>query len=322
MAHDILSLVADVGGTNTRVALARGPELLAESVTKYPNAEFSSLAAVLETFVDAKAVKCSAAAVAIAGPVKDGRGTLTNLDWSIDIDTLARIAKAELATVLNDLQAQGHAMCRVEAEHLTPVIAGPPQDSDTRLVIGIGTGFNAAVVYDTPLGRIVPPSEAGHVDAPRLTDADMQLGQFLEESHGFASVEDVLSGRGVENVYRWQSDNDTHKTAAEIMQSVETDPVAKRTVDHFVRAMGTVAGNLALVHLPFGGIWLIGGVSRAMIPYLRPGFETAFRDKGRFSGFMEAFSVDVVQDDFAALSGLAVHLDELFAAKRKMTGVG
>jgi glucokinase len=322
MASEILSLVADVGGTNTRVALANGPHMLAESVTKYPNVEFDSLSAVLETYMSARDVDCDAAAVAIAGPVRDGHGTLTNLDWSIDIETLARITKAELASVLNDLQAQGHATGRVAQENLHSVIDGSSQSDGTRLVIGIGTGFNAAVIYDTPLGRFVPPSEAGHVDAPRLSEEDLHLGQALEASHGFASVEDILSGRGLENVYAWQNGSGGRKTAAEIMQSVDSDPVAKATIEYFVRMMGTVAGNLALVHLPFGGIWLIGGVSRAMLPYLKPGFQSAFRAKGRFSSFMDAFSVDVVQDDFAALSGLAAHLDELFAAKQKMTVIG
>lgn len=322
MSSDILSLVADVGGTNTRVALAQGSHLLTDSVTKFSNAEFDSLAAVLETYVAAKAVDCAAAAVAIAGPVREGRGKLTNLDWSIDTETLARITKAELSSVLNDLQAQGHATGRVDATNLHPVIKGTSHSDSVRLVIGIGTGFNAAVVYDTPLGRIVPASEAGHVDAPRLSADDMHFGQALEKAHGFASVEDILSGRGLENVYAWKSGSNIRKSAADIMQSVESDPVAKASTEYFVRMMGTVAGNLALVHLPFGGIWLIGGVSRAMIPYLNPGFEAAFRAKGRFSEFMDAFTVDVLQDDFAALSGLAAHLDELFDAKQKMTVLG
>jgi glucokinase len=38
-SSDILSLVADIGGTNTRVALARGPQVDASSVERYRNAE-------------------------------------------------------------------------------------------------------------------------------------------------------------------------------------------------------------------------------------------------------------------------------------------
>jgi glucokinase len=82
----------------------------------------------------------------------------------------------------------------------------------------------------------------------------------------------------------------------------------------FVRMLGTVAGNLALIQLPFGGVYLIGGVARAMAPWLQEfGFAEAFRDKGRFATFMESFGVGVVEDDYAALTGCAAYLMELDA---------
>ena len=112
-----LSLVADVGGTNTRVALADGPRLLTATVEKVPNRNAESLAALLDAYVRAKGVDCVAAAVAIAGPVHNGRGTLTNLDWSMDCDTLAAISKAETVAVLNDLQAQAYALGRIADEN-------------------------------------------------------------------------------------------------------------------------------------------------------------------------------------------------------------
>jgi glucokinase len=75
--------------------------------------------------------------------------------------------------------------------------------------------------------------------------------------------------------------------------------------------LGAVAGNLALIQLPFGGVYLIGGVARAMAPWLDEfGFPAAFRDKGRFAGLMDGFGVGVVEDDFAALTGCAAHLME------------
>ena len=70
-----------------------------------------------------------------------------------------------------------------------------------------------------------------------------------------------------------------------------------------------MAGNLSLIHLPFGGVYLSGGVARAFKPYLDQfGFDTAFRDKGRFAGFMSNFTVHVIEDDYAALTGCAAHL--------------
>lgn len=322
-APDTLSLVADVGGTNTRVALADGPALLMESVRKFPNREHAGLGSVLSAYLEKEQVDCKGAAVAIAGPVRDGRGTLTNLDWSFDAETLATVTRAETVAVLNDLQAQGHAMGRIAPENLFDVVDGPSTEGGTRLVIGVGTGFNAAVVHDTPWGRFVPPSEAGHANMPLRTEEELRLCNFVETSHGFPAVEDVLSGRGLEHIYAWlqsEAGSHTEKRAADIMGTIETDPTAREAVRWFVRILGTVAGNLSLIHLPFGGVSLIGGVARAMRPYYEPfGFAAAFRDKGRFAGFMNNFRVDLVEDDFAALDGLAAHLDHMIRDGRRVT---
>jgi len=98
--------------------------------------------------------------------------------------------------------------------------------------------------------------------------------------------------------------------AAIIMERLgEGDQVAEATGRLFVKLLGTVVGNLALIHLPFGGIYLVGGVARAFAPYLdRFGFETAFLDKGRFAGFMQNFPITVVEDDYAALAGCLAYV--------------
>ena len=314
------SLVADIGGTNTRVALALGRDLLPETIRRYRNADHSGLESVLREFIAAEdGVDCRGACVAVAGPVHDGRATLTNLAWTIDRETVARAARAETVAVLNDLQAQGHALGRIAPANLRTVIPAPAEPMGrTRLVIGVGTGFNCSPVFETPAGRIVPPSESGHAGLPVRTAADLRLLADVETVHGFPSVEDVLSGRGLERLYRWvasEAGAPAERPAAEIMAGCAdgTDPLARETVRIFVRILGTEAGNLALVFLPFGGVSLIGGVIRHVAPFLGEfGFEAAFRDKGRFSGFMSNFGVSVVEDDFAALIGAADHLADLF----------
>lgn len=318
-APDRFSLVADTGGTNTRVALAEGARLLPETVTRYPNADFPSLPAVLRAFLAAQGgVDCAGAAVAVAGPVRDGRGVLTNLDWEIDEPTLASVTGAEVAAVINDLQAQGHALGHLAPEMLRPVVDGAPAPAHaTRLVIGVGTGFNAAPVLADGAARLVAPAEAGHVTLPVRTAQDLRLADWLARHHGFAAVEEVLSGRGLEHVHAFLGDDDgtpRSATAAEIMGALAEgrDRRAVETVRIFVRVLGTVAGDLALTTLPFGGVYLCGGVARAMLPWLEP-FEFArhFRDKGRFGPFVAQFPVSVIEDDYAALIGLAHHLARL-----------
>jgi glucokinase len=315
-----LSLVADVGGTNTRCALARGEAVLTDTIAKFPNADYPGLETVLKTYIDSQGgVDCRGAAVAVAGPVRDGRGSLTNRDWTFDKASVARATGAETVAVLNDLQAQGHAVGRVAPENLTTLVEGPEAGPHAaKLVIGAGTGFNAAPVFDTETGRYVPPSEAGHANMPIRTEEELRLCAFVETAHGFPAIEDVLSGRGLERIYSWLATEDgepTEMKSTEIMSAAAdgSDPRARKAIAVYVRILGTVAGNLALVYLPFGGIYLIGGMARAMTPYYAEfGFADALRDKGRFSGFMRNFPVHLIEDDFAALNGLAAHLVDLY----------
>lgn len=316
---DTFSLLADLGGTNTRMALAQGRRVLPETIRRYPNADRAGLEPILADYIAAMGgVDCAGACVAAAGPVRDGVATMTNLDWTVHPASVARATGAETVAILNDLQAQGHALGHLPETALASVIAGrePPRPGAARLVIGVGTGFNAAPVHDAPGGRIVAPSECGHASLPVRDDTDLRLLRFVETAHGFPGVEDVLSGRGLERIYAWASAEAgaaRSPAAAEIMRGLEdgSDPVAAETGAVFVRFLATVAGDLALIHLPFGGIFLIGGVARAMQPYFgRFGFARAFRDKGRFSDFMDDFPVHVIEDDYAALEGCAARLAE------------
>lgn len=310
------AIVADIGGTNTRVALAHGRQIVDGTIRRYSNVDYPGLETVLRRYIDDEGgVDPIAACVAVAGPVRDGKATMTNLDWVIDTDTLSRATKAENVAILNDLQAQGHALGYLDTSNIRQLVNSPNDQNDaTRLVIGVGTGFNAAPVFETKSGRIVTPSESGHANLPIRTEKELRLCNFVSNAHGFPAVEDVLSGRGLERVYAFLATEDgapSEVAAKDIMAACAdgSDPRAIEAAKVFTRILGTVCGNLSLIQLPFGGIYLVGGVARAIAPYLIEfGFADAFRDKGRFAGFMGNFNVNVVEDDYAALTGCAAHL--------------
>ena len=313
------ALVADVGGTNTRVALARGGRVLPDTIHRYPNRENPDLWSILRRYLaEQGAPACSEACVALAGPVRDGEGRMTNLKWRIDGEGLRAATGARKVAILNDLQAQGHALGHVDEDMISTVLERDPgalPARATRLVIGIGTGFNSAAVHEIAGGRHVVPSESGHAGLPVQDEAGLALAQWLRARHGFAAVEDVLSGRGLERLHLWlgqRAGGEEALSAAEIVRAAGTDEAANETLRHFARVLGAVAGDLALIHLPFGGIYLAGGVARAVAPHLgASGFAEAFRDKGRFSGFMRNFPVFLIEDDYAALTGCARHLAAL-----------
>lgn len=315
---DVLSLVADIGGTNTRVALARGTDVDAQSIRRYSNADYPGLEPVLQRYLgDMGVAMVTGVCVAAAGPVRDGVATMTNLDWTITGAGLGAATGAGRVAILNDLQAQGYALGAIAPEFLRVVIPGPAPEGAAKLVVGVGTGMNAAPVHETPWGRYVAASECGHVSMPVRTEEDWRLAVWGEThgpaAHGFTGVEDVQAGRGLERLYAFaahEAGRPADKKAAEVMADLAAgDPIARKAAGLWVHIFGQMLGNLALTHLPFGGIYIIGGVARALTPYLAEfGLTAHFRDKGRFAGFLENFSVTVIEDDFAALTGCAAYL--------------
>lgn len=316
MTHD-LSVVADIGGTNTRVALCTGGKVLEDTIRRYRNAENAGIAPVLHDFLSDKDVTPLGVCVDMAGPVKDGVGTLTNLDWKIDSTELRAETGASVVAVINDLQAQGFAVAHLGQDSLHPVLTGREAPKDAvRLVVNVGTGLNAVPVYTQGTRTLVPPAEAGHVSLLARTADELRLVDWVADQHPQPGLEDVLSGRGLERLYAWVCHDEgagTPLSAAEIMAGFEAgDARAQRAARLFVQFLGRYTGDLALITLPFGGIYLVGGVIRHLGPHLlHLGFAEAFAAKGRFNAYMTQFPVDLVTDDYAALRGCAAHLAEL-----------
>lgn len=300
-----LSLVADIGGTNTRVALADGINVRHDSVRRFINAQHAGIAPLIAQYISECGARVDGACVAVAGPVANGVGRLTNLDWGIDKAELAAVSGASVAAVINDLQAQGFALGHIP---LRQILAGRPVvDMSSQLVVGVGTGFNSSPVNRTEHGVNVLPSETGHVTLPVRTEDQARVARYIEGIHGIATVEEALSGRGMTAIHACL----TGQTCStnELIPLIGKDEAVTATARVFVGFLGSVVGNLALTHLPFGGIALCGGMSRALAPHLETlGFAQAMHDKGRFSAFVEAFPVSVVEDDYAALTGCAASL--------------
>jgi glucokinase len=310
------AVVVDIGGTNTRVALTHGSEVRHDTIRRFRNAENTGIEPILERFLSEHQITPEAVCVDVAGPVQNGVGELTNLDWRVHPDRLTHATGAAFAEVLNDMQAQGHSLAHVSDMHLEQILPGQPAAADApKLVVNVGTGLNAAPVYRVGHQTLLPPAAAGHVTLPAQTPEELRFKDWLAERHGTPGFEDVLSGRGLERLYAWHcledGMGDPLEAAAIMAAFAEGHPRAQRTLRMFVRFFGRYASDLALVTLPFGGIYLVGGVVRHMGPHLLSmGFAEAFMDKGRFSDYMRQFPVHLLTDDYAALAGCANHLAE------------
>ncbi len=304
-----LWLLADIGGTYTRVGLARGGRFDRGSAQSFRNADFAGLADILDHYLNRHRATPIALCAGVAGPVRGGTAQLTNLNWFIDSAELATITGAGDIHLINDLAAQGYALDDLPPSHVTPLIEGttPPPDS-ARMVMGLGTGSNIAVVHRTPQGLLIPPAEAGHSSLPHCEGATGAMIAALAGKEAHRPLEALLSGPGLARMHAHLTGTTLDPTQI-IAAHAGGDAGATATLTAFVRLLGTVLGDLALNHLPMGGIYLIGGTARAVAPYLLPlGFADSFTAKGPYSALMREMPLGLITDDNAALLGCARYL--------------
>jgi glucokinase len=145
-------------------------------------------------------------------------------------------------------------------------------------------------------------------------------------------VERVVSGQGIVTIYQFLCDRaqdldqdrlsaasehsanlakkDRHLSAAEISQAAleKSNPLCQEAMELFVAAYGAEAGNLALKLLPYGGLYLAGGIAAKILPLIQEGdrFLNAFKQKGRMSPLLERIPVHIVLNPQVGLQGAAV----------------
>lgn len=314
-----LTLLADIGGTNTRVALAQDGRMMPETIRRFANAGRPALEPILAEYIAAAEVgPLAGACIAAAGPVEEGRAVMTNLSWVIEAGSVAGVTRAARVALLNDLQAQGHALGHIAEDHMSRLVPGPVRPGPM-LVVGLGTGVNAAPVHGRGAARIVPSSECGHVNLPVRDDEDLALMRFVEDllrargEVAHCSVEEVLSGRGLGHLGAFAAHRAGRAPFADSSAVLAAlgagDPVAGEAARLYTHTLAQFLGDQALSHLPQGGIYLIGGMARAMAPHLlRYGFEAAFRAPRRVDLLTRDFAIRVIEDDYAALTGCAAYL--------------
>jgi glucokinase len=321
-----LILAGDVGGTKTNLALFSPVDsgLRRGLLRSFPSATYPSLEAILAEFL-AEQGTVSLACIGVAGPVNAGRSHLTNLPWVVDREAIRRACGARAAFLVNDLQAMAFSIPFLPPEGMATLQEGAPDPEGNMAVAAAGTGLGEAFLFRHG-GRYLPvASEGGHVDFAPRNRREVALLHHLQNQRGYGrvSAERVISGRGLHAVYRFLRKGEGRKEIPEVEARLASeDPprvivsagvsgrseTCREALRFFASLYGAVAGNLALQYLATGGVVLGGGVSPAILPVLAEGeFLEAFRDKGRFRGFLEKVPVKVLLDEKAALLGAAMY---------------
>ena len=307
------TLVADIGGTNSRLAVAKtsrtDKEITLENIQKFRNSDFNNFDEVIETYLsslDYHLVKKMC--IAAAGIISETAVEMSNLNWKITVPSLQKAANIDEVLIINDLQAQGYALDFINPKDLETLIEGShvATPNNTKLVCGMGTGFNVAIAYQSPFGTFVPASEYGHARITVANKNQKLIIENLEKNSSFVSYENVLAGLGLNRLDQVLNER-SDRTPADILSAAEKgDLQAKEVGTQLAGFAGQAFGDFALMNMALGGVYLIGGVARAMLPYLKEeNFKENFYERGNFSEIMKKISIHLVLDDYAALKGCA-----------------
>jgi len=313
-------LVGDVGGTNARLALVDSEGHIRHPKT-YAAADYGSLSEVIGAYLEVATgrKRPHRAVIAVAGPVVDGEIEFTNLDWRISEGELIGTFEFETARLINDFAAQAMAAPVLSGDNLKPIGPALKGASGAPLVVcGAGTGFGVAGLVRSDRGDQTVASEGGHAAFAPADALEAEVLAWLREKHGRVSIERVLSGPGLADVYRALSALRARPAELADEKAVlaaglaGADPIASEALDMFCGVLGSVAGDLALTFGARGGAFLSGGIAPRMIDRLTSGaFRRRFEDKGRLSDYTADIPTWLIVHPYAALVGAARALEQM-----------
>lgn len=310
---DFPVLIGDIGGTNARFAILVDSQAEPKEFPNVRTADHANIDdAIQEAILDRTSIQPRSAVLAVAGPVDGDEIDLTNCAWVVRPKVLFEKLGLSDIVVLNDFEAQALATAALGPGHLERIGEGTAEALGSRVVMGPGTGLGVAGMVHARGIWIPVPGEGGHVDMGPRTSRDHEIWPHLEPIEGRISGEQLLCGRGLVNIYRAvvAADGGTprHSAPHEITAAAldASDASAAEALDLFVTCLGRLAGDLALVFMSRGGVYLTGGIAQKIVPALQQGgFRAAFEDKAPHSALLRDMPVYVITHPRAALSGLA-----------------
>jgi glucokinase len=339
-------LAGDIGGTKTILRWVDAHPKAEKTTLKtlyeaqYVSAEFADLTFMVRQFLSeaTQAVGESPApqkaCFAIAGPVVNNTSSVTNLSWFLEANHLEKDLAIAQVNLINDFAAIGYGINGLEPTDLKTLQIAEPQPHAPIAILGAGTGLGQCFLIRQGQQYQVFPSEGGHSDFAPRSELEFQLLKYLREKHQITrvSVERVVSGQGIVAIYQFLRDRQSATESADVAEAIRTwehearvteksvDPAAviaiaaahdylcERTMQIFAEAYGAEAGNLALKLLPYGGLYVAGGIATKNFPLLESGgFMRAMTDKGRMRSLLEKMPVHIILNPQVGLIGAALY---------------
>ncbi|GHC66446.1 glucokinase [Limoniibacter endophyticus] len=308
-------LIGDIGGTNARFAILVDAQSEPREFPTIQTADFETIEEAIQAGVlDKTSLQPRTTILAVAGPIKGDEIDLTNCPWVVRPNEMMQTLGLTQVVTLNDFEAQALSVIALDDNGLEKIAAGEALPMSPRVVLGPGTGLGVGGLVHSAHKWIPLASEGGHIDIGPRSKRDYAVFPNIETIEGRVAGEQIMCGRGLVNLYRAIAKTDgkepTFNDPAEISSAglERTDSVAAEALDMFVTQLGRFAGDLALVFMARGGIYLTGGIAQKILPALKSErFTLAVRDKAPHSAMMAKIPVYAITHPRAPVLGLAAY---------------
>lgn len=316
-------LVSDIGGTNARFALETSPYIY-EEIRVFECKSFPSLAAAINAYLHTvinKYGKVKSAALAVPSPIIDDTLFMVNSPWHLSSINQTKIDTGlENIIFLNDFHALALAIPHIPKDNLFKINNGIRAQDKPMSIIGPGTGLGMATLIKHPIENeyFAIPAEGGRSSFTAVTEEEFEIWQFCHRRFHHVSIERLISGPGLQIIYEAVCYINNTPITSSIPDPHEITElginnkcfIAKQTVDHFCRILGTMVSNLACITNSFGGVYIGGGIIPKMLDYfVKSDFKSRFEDKGRFRTFLEKMPIYIILDKYPAMYGSSYALD-------------
>lgn len=299
-----MRLVAgDVGGTKTLLRCV-SESGATEHEQRFDSGAFATFHDLLRAFLEGIRGGVDAACFAVAGPVYEGRASITNLGWTMEEAALAAVFPIGRVSLINDFYAVALGVPLLGPGDLLSLHAGERDRTAPVAILGAGTGLGEAILTWRDGVHHVIATEGGHQDFAPQDEEQTRLLLELQRRHGHVSWERVVSGMGLVNIFTFLGGDAEADPAAIAELARAGDARARHTFEIFVDTYGAEAGNMALRVLARGGVYLAGGIAAKNVEWFTDGrFVEAYVRKGRFRDVVASIPVDLIVNEEVGLIG-------------------
>jgi glucokinase len=314
--YDSPRLIADIGGTYARFALETAPGEFGH-ISSLRCADHADFHAAVSAYLGSlPPAQIAHAAIAIANPVEGDQVRMTNYHWEFSIEDMRQRLGLDTLVVVNDFTALAMALPRLRGSELRQVGGGEARANSVIGILGSGSGLGVSGLIPAGDGWIALGTEGGHTSFSPRDEREIALLRHAWKEFEHVSFERLLSGPGLELMYRAMADYlkapalELH--APDITQRAleASDPVCEQTLELFCALLGTAAANLAVTLGALGGIYIGGGIVPRLGEYFdRSQFRARFEQKGRFSSYVAAIPTFVITAEHATFKGASAILE-------------